>query len=342
MPVSAADIVRPAFQHTVQQLFKPFRLGQWIRLAFTGLLAGELTGGGSGLQFVFRSPNANRSLEFLQAVPPRNALLFAAIPLLIVLIAALIILLIYVSSRMRFVLFDSVVTRECHVRRFWTERRSQGLRYFVFQLLFSFAVLSGIAIVAGTGLSIAFGLGWLRNPRQHLLPLILAGILFFVVLATFVLTAIVITVLTKDFVVPQMAVENVTVVEGWSRLWSMLNTEKAGYAGYIGLKILLSIAAAVALGIAAFAVLIIVLLPVAAVAIVVVLGGRAIGLVWNVYAMSLAIVAGCIVLATVVFGVLLVSVPTIVFFPAYSMYFFAERYPPLRALLYAPPPQSNM
>jgi hypothetical protein len=108
------------------------------------------------------------------------------------------------------------------------------------------------------------------------------------------------------------------------------------------LKILLSIAAAVALGIAAFAVLIIVLLPVAAVAIVVVLGGRAIGLVWNVYAMSLAIVAGCIVLATVVFGVLLVSVPTIVFFPAYSMYFFAERYPPLRALLYAPPPQSNM
>src|SRR5262249_8824374 len=194
MPLSAADVVRPAFQHTIQQLFKPFRLGQWIRLAFTGLLAGELTGGGSGWQFAFRSPNTNRSAQFVQALPPRNVLLFAAIPLLVVLIVALVVLLIYISSRMRFVLFDIVVRRECYIRRFWAELRSQGLRYFVFQLLFSLAVLSGIAIVAGTGLSIAFGLGWLRNPRQHLLPLILSGVVFFVVLAAFVFTAAVIAV----------------------------------------------------------------------------------------------------------------------------------------------------
>jgi hypothetical protein len=33
----------------------------------------------------------------------------------------------------------------------------------------------------------------------------------------------------------------------------------------------------------------------------------------------------------------LISVPTIVFFPAYSIYFFASRYPPLDALLHPPP-----
>jgi hypothetical protein len=33
-------------------------------------------------------------------------------------------------------------------------------------------------------------------------------------------------------------------------------------------------------------------------------------------------------------------VPTIVFFPAYSIYFFASRYPPLDALLHPPPPMA--
>jgi hypothetical protein len=34
----------------------------------------------------------------------------------------------------------------------------------------------------------------------------------------------------------------------------------------------------------------------------------------------------------------LISVPVIVFFPAYSIYFFAARYPRLSAVLYPPPP----
>ena len=42
MPISAVDAISPAFEHTKQQLFKPFRFGQWTRLAFVGLLAGEL------------------------------------------------------------------------------------------------------------------------------------------------------------------------------------------------------------------------------------------------------------------------------------------------------------
>jgi hypothetical protein len=45
------------------------------------------------------------------------------------------------------------------------------------------------------------------------------------------------------------------------------------------------------------------------------------------------------VLAVLFFVMSLISVPAIVFFPAYSIYFFASRYPPLDALLHpAPPP----
>jgi len=36
-----------------------------------------------------------------------------------------------------------------------------------------------------------------------------------------------------------MALENIGVVEAWSRLLRMMQKEKAAYAGYIGLKIYL-------------------------------------------------------------------------------------------------------
>jgi hypothetical protein len=47
LAISAVDTITPAFQHTKRQLFQPFRFGQWSRLAFVGLLAGELGSGGS-------------------------------------------------------------------------------------------------------------------------------------------------------------------------------------------------------------------------------------------------------------------------------------------------------
>ena len=47
MPISAMDSISLAFEHTKRQLFKPFRFGQWVRLAFVGLLAGELGSGGN-------------------------------------------------------------------------------------------------------------------------------------------------------------------------------------------------------------------------------------------------------------------------------------------------------
>jgi hypothetical protein len=48
--------------------------------------------------------------------------------------------------------------------------------------------------------------------------------------------------------------------------------------------------------------------------------------------------AGTVALAFIIFVISLVSVPAIVFFPAYSIYFFAARYPALSNALYPPPP----
>src|SRR5208282_890204 len=50
--------------------------------------------------------------------------------------------------------------------------------------------------------------------------------------------------------------------------------------------------------------------------------------------------SGRVVLALLIFVFALISVPAIVFFPAYSIYFLAARYPALAALLSPPPPDS--
>jgi hypothetical protein len=70
--------------------------------------------------------------------------------------------------------------------------------------------------------SCAFGLGLLDNPRENLLPLILGGVIVFPVAIVMLIGAGIAHVLTKDFVVPQMACEGVAAMEGWRRLWPML------------------------------------------------------------------------------------------------------------------------
>jgi hypothetical protein len=336
LPISAVDAIDPALQHTKDQLLHPFRAAQWAKLALVGFLAGEMSSGGCNTGS-FRSPtNAGGGQHF--PLPHVNLLLYASlIALLIGLAAVLWILFVYVSSVMRFILFDSVVTKRCEIRQGWARRHEAGLRYFVWQLLFILAMAVGLTLLIGIPAAFALAAGWLKDPRQHLAPLILGGMFLFFVVIGFVLLSLVVHVLTKDFVVPEMALENISAFEGWRRLLPMLRSDKGSYAGYIGLKIVMALAAAVIVGIVAFIVILILLIPVGGFGIVAVLVGKAAGLAWNLYTITLAVVVGCVVVAVLLYVMSLISVPVIVFFPAYSIYFFASRYPALDALLHPPP-----
>ena len=138
-----------------------------------------------------------------------------------------------------------------------------------------------------------------------------------------------------------MALEGLTVGEAWTRLWSMMKAEKGGYAGYIGMKILLAIGAMILLGILTFVLMLFILVPIAIVAVVVILAGNSAGLTWNPVTIATAIVLGALLFLVLFIIGALVSVPAVVFFPAYSIYFFADRYERLRARLFPPatPPE---
>src|SRR5689334_15766168 len=107
-----------------RQLFQPFRLGQWIRYAFVGLLAGEMgTAGGCNLRFPFSLPTQEpRRFQLPGPLGDRILTFLAAAGLLVVALSIVAILLLYLSSRMRFVLFDSIIAGDCQIVRFWNAR----------------------------------------------------------------------------------------------------------------------------------------------------------------------------------------------------------------------------
>ncbi len=346
MPISAVDAIEPAFRHAKEQLLRPFRFAQWARLAFVGLLAGEMGSGGCNSNINLPWPGHQQGSPHMQ-----NAFLpsqWAAHPLLLaglvtILVAvglALLVLFIYIGSVMRFILFDSIVSRECHIRAGWSRRQGPGFRLFLWRILLMLAAWAALLIIIGGPVAGAWAFGWFVHPGEHVLRLVLGGLALLALFLAVAIVAAVIGVLTKDFVVPQMALEGVGVLEGWRRLWSSIKQDNTGYAGYIGMKIVLAIGAAIMFGIITVIAILILLIPVGGAGVIAVLGGKAAGWNWNVYTITLAVVFGCIALVIFMFVAALISVPVVVFFPAYSMYFFAPRYPPLASLLWPQPPAS--
>jgi hypothetical protein len=342
VPISAVDTITLAFQHTRRQLVQPFRFGQWTRLALVGLLAGEAGSSGCNVAGNFNLPQqTGSSRHFLDSgfasIDP--AVYAGLILILIVTVLVFGLLLMYVSSVVRFILFDSVLTRECHIRDGWSRRQGPGWKYFLWQIAYALVTVGGVVILLGIPAAIALALGWFTQPREHFLALVLGGITVFFLVLIFSVTAAVVQVLTKDFVVPQMALEGIGAIEAWRRLWPMIQAEKGGYAAYIGMKIVLTIGAGIVISIVSLLLLLVLAIPTVGFGIVAVITGKTAGLTWNAYTITVAVVVGCILLAAFLYLMALIAVPIIVFFPAYSIYFFAPRYRPLSLILYPPPPQ---
>lgn len=339
MPISAVDAITPAIEHTRQQLFARFRIGQWTKLAFVGLLAGELGSNGCNRSnFNFPShPGATPHMNF----PPLSgaslgidpALLAGFITASVIAALAIGLIFVYVGSVMRFVLFDSVVVRECHIRWSWTRRVTPGSRYFLWRLGYGLLAMAAFLVLVGFPLGFAFAKGWFREPKEHILPLVVGGGLLFTSVFVVGVTVAVIFALTKDFVVPLMALENVDATEGWRRLWPMLKAESGAYIGYFVMKIVLAVVTGILIAFGALLVGLFFVVPTAALGVLALLTGKSAGLTWNAHTIALAAALGLLLLGVFLYLVSLISVPAIVFFPAYSMYFFAGRYPRLAAAL---------
>lgn len=330
--ISSVDCIGPAFTLMRKRLFEPFRFAYWSRIAVLGLLAGELSssgnGGGGG-----RSGGAHRA-SGAHAFDPTwitqhwNVILWGIAGAF-----AIGLLLFYVGSVLRFVLYEAVLRDKARIREGFARWKDQGFEYFSFRLMLvvPYAALAiylvGLPVLkiikaGGGGPEIVTAIAQLIGA---VLTVVLLGIMLAVVL-----------VLTKDFVVPQMMFEGISCVQGWGRLWPQIKADPMSFVAYILLKIGLAIVAAIAFVIGLVILAVVAAIPLGIAGVAGVLAFKAVG------GGALAI-AGAVLLAlfigipAIIYCVGFVGAPITVFFPAYSIYFFASRYRPLYDELYPQP-----
>ncbi len=245
---------------------QPFRFWQWTRLALVGLLAGEMGSGGSfkfptSFNFPRQSGPSSHLLE--QGFPKIDpAILGGLIAVLVVAGLVFLIVMTYISSVMRFILFDSVLAKECHIRRGVESQARSGVEIFFVAVGTAGGDPCGVWSCCSESLLVSLS-RWDGSVRLANIcsALILGGIVVFFVGMALVVALAVVHVMTKDFVVPQMALEGIGAMEGWRRLWPMIQAEKGGYAGYVGMKIVLAIAAGIIIGIASVILALFVAIP---------------------------------------------------------------------------------
>jgi hypothetical protein len=346
VPVSAVDCVQPAIQHTRDQLFRPFRFGQWLRLALVGILAAELHSASCNFPTNFTWPHPRRGQEFaatpfpgLDKFDPARIAEFAGLIIAsVVLLVILGFIFLYISSVFRFILFDSVLTKRCSIGEGWHRWRRAGRRYFLWQLVLLIGQFLFLGVLIGVPLAIAAALGWFNNADQHIARSVL-GILFLIVIGLFwLLASVIVQMLAKDFLVPIMALDDVDFADGWSRLIAIIRPEPGKFAVYLLLKFALGIAAAIIFGILAIIPALVIIVPAGLVAI----AAYTAGITWTVATVSLAVICGTVLLILLIYLISFVNVPATVFFPAFAIHFFAARYPRLDAILHPAPPVTPM
>lgn len=338
--LSSIDAINPAFERLTTMLFRPFRLKTWLEMGFIGWLAGVASTGGSNFNYQVPSVPVKEGSRIPGEFDRVLHSLFNEHLWVIVVLAALgvavLLVFIYLFCRFRFILFDAVLSGNPGIARGWNRYSGPAHRYLGFWLLYLLISSTVLFLIVGLPLWRAYKAGVFQGPDSFtavfrvLAPVLLGALAFAVVSA-------IISSLANDFMVPQLALDDMRIEAAWANLSRMISAEPGAFAAYLGMKLLLSIAAGILTAVALVFALLVVLIPgvlatLLVVAIVKAMGNA--GLIFGV------LMAGVGILALISVGVILslmVVAPTAVFFTAYSLQFFGGRYPKLGEQLWLQP-----
>ena len=341
--LSAIDAASPAFERMRAMLFRPFRIKTWIKIGFIGWLAGVTAS--SGGNFNYRGgqwPGGHEMDDVWRKIHDAIQSIHIREFIWIIVILATIglaigILFVYLFSRFRFILFDTVMSGNADIGRGWHRYRDQAHRFFAFWLLYTLAVWAVFGAIIGIPLWHAYKAGVFHRDASISTIFAVFGPIFLGVLLAGIVVAIIGT-FARDFLVPLMALDNLGVDEAWSALLRMIGREPLAWAGYLGMKVVFSIGAAIIFGIALVFIALILAIPAVILVLVGVLIAKSAGPAGIAIGIFLLVL---FVLAMIVLWFLIVifcSAPVVVFFQAYPLYFFGGRYAKLGELLWPSPP----
>ena len=151
-----------------------------------------------------------------------------------------------------------------------------------------------------------------------------------------IVATLVASLAVRDWVVPLMAIENIGVLEGWRRLWAMVNVNKSAYILFVVMKALLALGSTIFFTILYVIVALTAFLAVLFPGIIAALVGQAAGFTWSPATIALVSVVGGIVIVVVLYFMALIYTPAMVFFPGVRASFLWNAVPEARRAPYVP------
>ena len=217
---SAIDAIQPAIELTKRRLFNPAQYSMWWRIAFLGVFSGELSGGGGN----FHGGIPSHTTHANQFARPETGTIIAIALFAFAVFLVCLLLFTYIASVLRFVLFDAVLTGRHRIREGWRMWRDRALPYFRLQVLTFFGLLAGLVVLVGVPCGVLYKNGVFAS--KHWTPeyVLLAVVAVLLAVAWVVAVALFVT-LSKDFVLPMMALEGIDYDEGWRRFCREVNRD---------------------------------------------------------------------------------------------------------------------
>lgn len=247
--LSASEAVWPAVERTVSYLFRPFKWWRFLKLAAIGVVTE-----GTVVSLRFSLPHL--SFDDGSVSADLNSLLrpeYLPVTILAGIAALVAVLLAYVLlMQLRFAFFRALMNDSGLIAEEWRGCRLQAERYSRASLTVWLALLGMVALFAVGVLVVAFVVFTARTPDGKLDPGVFL-ILFFPCVgfgALVVITAVAAEVVMHDFILPQMALEDVTFRQAWTRLRLQIWSHRETFFSYFVLRLLLPLLAEVVLVIA--------------------------------------------------------------------------------------------
>ena len=342
--ISAADAISPAIQRTRGFLFRPFRLGTYLKLCLVAVLTEGSTGGGGNFNFnAGRWPHRQPSHVYtpFSHYPIFHGSLFHG-PWLAMLVALALVgivvglIIAWLITRLRFAYFHCLITNSPWVSPGWHLYRDPATRFFWMTLAVGLCFLVFMVALILPFAAGIFGLA--RNAAGGHLDF---GALFaFVlplipILMLIAIAAIALNIVLTDFMLPHYALENASAGEAWSAAWARIRVQKGQFFFYALLRVILPIVASIA-------VFIILIIP--AVIGVLITVGMEVGIhaaLGNSFAgITLEVLVGAVAVGVAILVGVALTGPINTAIREYALMFYGSRYERLGAILWPAPPAS--
>ena len=334
-PLSPWQALSAAFGDALQLLFNPFIGRRWIKLSLICLVLGGGTSS-AAFQWSFGSlrydPGFSELLTRTRTYIGQNLWLVA---LLTALSIGLILILIYLRAMCRFMLVDAILRQRVWLVEGWRTARPLGRSYFLWLigfLLLLGAIIAGLAIIAFPTLR-AFAA---TSAPSIAAWIVLIGILVIGILLSLLISLLVI--LTDDLVIPTMYAERVSLPAAWRKVWASLRAEAATCAGYILMRLAVSVGTGLAALFFLFPSLVGFFSGSVIVVVLFVSALRAVGVIWawNPFTIGLAGLAFLVLTGLLLILLSVVGMPALVLLQSFGIRLIGSRVPAVestRALL---------